>query len=194
MLRALAPRAHGLQRRLFQNPERFRPALLRILASRGGEGEAMVRTTRAVTRLSGSAADNVIAERATATVNARIAVGSSLERTVDEVRRAIGDDGVGVELLRGGDPSPVSRTEGAEWEVLVRCISAVFPAAAIAPYVMMQASDSRHFAQISDTVYRFMPFDLTAAERGTLHAKNESIRVATWLRAIDFFDRLLGEL
>jgi carboxypeptidase PM20D1 len=59
---------------------------------------------------------------------------------------------------------------------------------------MMQASDSRHFAQISDTVYRFMPFDLTAAERGTLHAKNESIRVATWVRAITFFDELLGEL
>ena len=57
---------------------------------------------------------------------------------------------------------------------------------------MLQASDSRHFTRISDTVYRFLPFDLTSAERGTLHAIDESIRVSTWRRAIVFFDRLLG--
>jgi carboxypeptidase PM20D1 len=193
MLRALAPRTSGLQRRLFRSPERYRRALVRILAARGGEGEAIVRTTRAVTRLTGSAADNVIAERATATVNARIAVGSSVARTVDEVRRAVGDE-VRVELVAGGDPSPVSPAAGPEWDRLTRAIAATFPEAVVAPYVMLQASDSRHFTAISDTVYRFMPFDLTAAERGTLHAIDESVRVATWLRAIDFFDRLLGEL
>ncbi|MGN6501302.1 MAG: M20/M25/M40 family metallo-hydrolase [Pseudolysinimonas sp.] len=193
MLRALAPRTTGLQRRLFRNPDRYRRALTRILAARGGEGEAIVRTTRAVTRLSGSAADNVIAERATATVNARIAVGSSVARTVDEVRRAVGDE-VGVELTAGGDPSPVSPATGPEWDRLTRAIGATFPDAVIAPYVMLQASDARHFARISGTVYRFMPFDLTAAELGTLHAIDESIRVSTWLRGIGFFDRLLGEL
>jgi carboxypeptidase PM20D1 len=193
MLRALAPRTSGVQRRLFRSPERYRRALVRILATRGGEGEAIVRTTRAVTRLTGSAADNVIAERATATVNARIAVGSSVARTVDEVRRAVGDE-VRVELVAGGDPSPVSPAAGPEWDRLTRAIAATFPEAVVAPYVMLQASDSRHFTAISDTVYRFMPFDLTAAERGTLHAIDESVRVATWLRGIEFFDRLLGEL
>jgi carboxypeptidase PM20D1 len=193
MLRALAPRTSGLQRRLFSHPERYRRALIRILAARGGEGEAIVRTTRAVTRLSGSAADNVIAERATATVNARIAIGSSVARTVDEVRRTVGDE-VEVELVAGGDPSPVSPATGPEWDRLTRAIATTFPTAIVAPYVMLQASDSRHFTALSDTVYRFMPFDLTAAERGTLHAIDESVRVATWLRAIEFFERLLGEL
>jgi carboxypeptidase PM20D1 len=59
---------------------------------------------------------------------------------------------------------------------------------------MLQASDSRHFTRISDTVYRFLPFDLTTAERRTLHAIDESIRVSTWRRAIVFFDRLLARL
>ncbi|HEV7743053.1 MAG TPA: M20/M25/M40 family metallo-hydrolase [Pseudolysinimonas sp.] len=194
MLRAIAPRARGLQRRLFAHPVRYRRALARALARRGGEGEAIVRTTRAVTRLTGSAGDNIIAERATATINARIAIGSSVEQTAAEVRQAIDDDQVGVEVQYGNEPSPVSPSAGPEWDRLVGVIERQFPRAIAAPYVMMQASDSRHFTRISDTVYRFLPFELTAAERGTIHAIDESIRIDTWVRAIAFFDALVGEL
>ena len=59
---------------------------------------------------------------------------------------------------------------------------------------MLQASDSRHFSAISDHVYRFLPFDLSAGERAALHAIDESIRVSTYLRGIDFFDALIGRL
>jgi carboxypeptidase PM20D1 len=194
MLRVLAPRARGIQRRFFARPGLFRVPLLAALTRRGGEGEAMVRTTRAVTRLTGSAGDNVIAERATAMVNVRIAVGSSVDEAARDIRHAIADDGVTVRIAYGVDPSPASPREGPEWDRLEGVIAELFPDALIAPYVMLQASDSRHFARISDTVYRFLPFDLTSAERGTLHAIDESVRVSTWKRAIEFYDRLLGEL
>ena len=194
MLRAIAPRARGAQRRLFARPSTFRGVLTRALARRGGEGEAMVRTTRAVTRLTGSAGDNVIAERATAMVNARIAVGSTVERATDEIRQAIGDDQVRVDVVYGNDPSPVSPNHGAEWERLVGVISEVFPQVTVAPYVMLQASDARHFTRISHTVYRFLPFELPAAERATLHAIDESIGIANWKRGIEFYDALLARL
>ena len=154
----------------------------------------MVRTTRAVTRLTGSAGDNVIAERATAMVNVRIAVGSSVEEAARDIRKAIDDPSVQVNVVYGSDPAPVSPSHGAAWETLSAAIEDVFPGALVTPYVMLQASDSRHFARISEHVYRFLPFDLSAAERGTLHAKDESIRVSTYLRAITFFDRLIGAL
>jgi carboxypeptidase PM20D1 len=191
MLRALAPLAGGVQRRLFSRPGRV---MTRILAARGGEGEAMVRTTRAVTRLTGSAGDNVVAERATATVNARIAIGSTVDRALDEVRRAIRDDDVQVRLVTGSGPSPVSPSEGPEWDLLAGAIRDTFPGATVAPYVMLQASDSRHFTRISDTVYRFLPFEIAKAERQTLHAIDESIGVSNWLRGIEFFRTLLARL
>ncbi|MEO8262508.1 MAG: M20/M25/M40 family metallo-hydrolase [Pseudolysinimonas sp.] len=194
MLRAIAPRARGTQRGLFRRPRTFRRVLTRALARRGGEAAAMVRTTRAVTRLTGSAGDNVIAERATAMVNARIAIGSTVERTADEIRHAIGDEQVRVDVVYGNDPSPVSPNHGAEWDRLAETILEVFPDVIVAPYVMLQASDSRHFAAISDGVYRFLPFDLTTAERAALHAKDESIRVSTYLRGIAFFRRLIAKL
>ena len=135
-----------------------------------------MRTTRAVTRLTGSAGDNVIAERATAMVNVRIAVGSSVDEAARDIRHAIADDQVAVRVVYGADPSPASPSDGPEWDRLAGVIAEVFPDALVAPYVMLQASDSRHFTRISDTVYRFLPFDITAAERGTLHAIDESIR------------------
>ena len=194
MLRVLARRAHGIQKRFFARPRAYRRPLLATLTRRGGEGEALVRTTRAVTRLTGSAGDNVIAERATAMVNVRIAVGSSVDEAARDIRHAIADDQVTVRVAYGTDPSPVSPSDGAEWDRLVGVIAEVFPDALVAPYVMLQASDSRHFTRISDTVYRFLPFELTAAERGTLHAIDESIGIDNWKRGIDFYDRLLGRL
>ncbi|MBX3194387.1 MAG: M20/M25/M40 family metallo-hydrolase [Schumannella sp.] len=193
MLRAIAPLATGLQRTLFSRPEIFRPFLVRALAARGGEGAAMVRTMRAVTRLTGSAADNVIAERATAVVNTRIAIGSSVDEAAEQIRRVVGDD-VRVEVMGGSDPSPVSPDAGPAWEVLVSAIRDTFPEATVAPYVMLQASDSRRFTGISSTVYRFLPFELAKAERATLHAVNESIGIDNWLRGIVFFETLLRRL
>ena len=90
-------------------------------------------------------------------------------------------------VVYGSDPSPASPSDGPEWDRLAGVIAEVFPDALVAPYVMLQASDSRHFTRISDTVYRFLPFDLTAAERGTLHAIDESIR----RRDLEARDRVL---
>ena len=79
-----------------------------MLARSGPEQAAVVRTTRAVTRLRGSAGDNVLAERATAMVNVRIATGSTVEAAVDDIRAVVGD-GIEVRLVYGSDPPPVSR-------------------------------------------------------------------------------------
>ena len=194
MIRALAPHARQPLRFLFSRAGAFRGPLTAAFARLGPETEAMVRTTRAVTRLTGSAGDNVIAERATAMVNVRVAVGSNLEQAVSDIQKAVDDPAVAVRLVYGSEPAPVSRSDGPVWRLLLEAITDTFPGTVVTPYVMLQASDSRHFAAISDGVYRFLPFDLTADERGALHAIDESIRVSTYLRGIAFFRRLISAL
>ena len=97
-------------------------------------------------------------------------------------------------MLDGVDPAPVSPAAGPGWETLSASIRAVFPEAAVAPYVMLQASDSRHFSAISTSVYRFLPFDLRQDELQSIHGIDERIRVSTYLRSIAFFDELVGRL
>jgi carboxypeptidase PM20D1 len=193
MFEAVSMRAVGARRWLYRNARALRRPLARVLARSGAEQAAVVRTTRAVTRLSGSAGDNVLAERATAMVNVRIATGSTVEQAVADIRAAVGDD-VQVRLVYGSDPPPVSRREGPAWDALTRAIAETFPSTIPSPFIMIQASDARYFSRISDTVYRFLPFDLTAGEREALHAIDESIRVSTYLDGIRFFTRLIDEL
>jgi len=194
MVRTLGSHSTGPLRFASKNLWLTRPALLAVFSRLGVETSAMVRTTQAVTELSGSGAANALAERARATVNVRVAVGSSVAEAVAHIRRAVRDPRVAVEVIEASEPSPISPSSGPAWDLLAETIEFAYPGTIVTPYVQLGASDSRRFTGISDNVYRFSPFELSFDERATLHAMNERIRVATWLRGIDFYERLLSKL
>lgn len=194
MVRTLGAHATGIVGIAFRSVRLTRPLLTRVFTRLSRETNAMVRTTLAVTQLSGSAAANVLPERATATLNIRIAVGSSLAATIAHVRAAIDDPLVAIAEVESSEPSPVSPSTGAAWDTVAASIVSTYPDAIVTPYIQLQASDSRRFTGISDHVYRFTPFEMSADERATLHAVNERIRVATWLRGIEFYATLVRAL
>lgn len=191
MVETLGAHATGPLRAVFTRARRLQPVLRWVFGRLSDETRAIVRTTTAVTQLRGSLAANALPETAEAVVNTRIAVGSSVAETLDHFRRAIRDDAVRIEAVNASEPSPVSPSDGPRWERLAAAIGAVHPRAVVTPYVMLGASDSRHFTGICDAVYRFTPFELSADERGALHARDERIRVATWLRGIRVYEALL---
>ena len=192
MLETLGAHTTGAMRTVFVHAKLFKPLLVRILGRMTDETRAMVRTTTAVTQLAGSLAGNALAEQAHAVVNVRIAVGSSIDATLDHIRRAIDDDEVHIHADSADEPSPVSPTSGPGWDAIASAIASEYPQAVVTPYIMLGASDSRHFTAISDAVYRFTPFEMSAEERGTLHARDERIHVDTWLRGIGFYFRLIA--
>ncbi len=194
MVETLGAHASGPLRFVFTRARRLQPLLRAVFARLGDETRAVVRTTTAVTQLRGSLAANALPEKAEAVVNVRIAVGSSVTETLDHLRNAVHDPHVRIEAVDANEPSPVSPTAGPQWERLATAIGAVHRDAVVTPYIMLGASDSRHFTTISDAVYRFTPFEMSSEERGTLHARNERIRVATWLRGIRFYEALLRSL
>jgi carboxypeptidase PM20D1 len=191
MIRTIGARARQPYRWLFTTQWLTKAPLLALFTRLGDETRAMVRTTSVVTRLTGSLADNALAETATAIVNVRVAVGSSVADSVDHIRRAIRDPLVEVTALHPSEPSPVSPTTGPQWNRVRAAIQSAQPDAIVTPYIQLGASDSRHFSGVCDAVYRFTPFEMSAAERGTLHAVNERIHVATWLRGISFYETLI---
>lgn len=194
MVETLGGHASGPLRFVFTRARRLQPLLRAVFARLGDETRAIVRTTTAVTQLRGSLAANALPETAEAVVNVRIAVGSSVAETLDHLSTAVHDPVVRIEAVDANEPSPVSPTSGPQWERVAAAIGAVHPDAVATPYIMLGASDGRHFTTISDAVYRFTPFEMSSEERGTLHAKNERIRVATWLRGIRFYETLLRSL
>jgi carboxypeptidase PM20D1 len=194
MIRTVGAHASQPYRWIFTNLWLTRGLLLRLFARLGDETNAMIRTTGVVTRLSGSQAENALAETASAIVNVRVAIDSSVDEALAHIRSAIRDDAVAVTALHPSEPSPVSPTRGPHWELLRTVIDATYPETIVTPYIQLGASDSRHFTRICDSVYRFTPFEISLDERRTLHAVNERIRVATWLRGIGFYEGLIAGL
>ncbi|OIJ24496.1 M20/M25/M40 family metallo-hydrolase [Nocardioides luteus] len=193
MFEQIAPYAAKPLRPVLANAGRLAPALARLLPRLGPEPAALTRTTVAITTLEGSPAANVIASAASAGVNLRIMIGETVAEVVERLRAAIGDKQVEIEVVRAGEPSPVSPRDEA-FSLITEAIAEVFPEAVPAPYTVMAATDSRFFYEISDRVYRFAPFRMTAAQRATIHAADENIGVDDYLDGIRFYRRLIESL
>ncbi|HRP99656.1 MAG TPA: M20/M25/M40 family metallo-hydrolase [Terrimesophilobacter sp.] len=194
MLKTVGAHAKGVFRFLFTQTWLTRGILKLAFAQLSEETAAMIRTTQAVTMLRAGLAENALAEKAVATVNIRVAAGSRVAEAVEHVRRAVRDERVTIEVTDPSEPSPVSPTSGEQWESLRSAIEQAYPGTVVTPYVMLGASDARRFTAISDHVYRFSPFEMSKAERDTLHAKNERMRVVTFLRGIEFYRALVRGL
>ncbi|MEP6480116.1 MAG: M20/M25/M40 family metallo-hydrolase, partial [Rhodoglobus sp.] len=115
MIRTVGAHATQPLRFVFTQLWLTRLPLLGLFTRLGDETNAMTRTTQAVTMLSASDAENALAETATANVNVRVAVGSSVADAVAHIRRAIHDDDVRVEVVRPNEPSPMSPSTGPAW-------------------------------------------------------------------------------
>ncbi|MDF2507683.1 MAG: hypothetical protein K0Q52_1542, partial [Microbacterium sp.] len=165
-----------------------------VFAALGGEPAALVRTTVAPTMQSGGTAANVLPSQASATVNLRIALGETTQQTVFRVRRRIRDPLVAVDVVEASEPSPESPTDNAQFALLAAALEVSHPGVPAVPYVMMAATDSRHFHRFSPAVYRFAPLDMSNAQRASIHGVDESVEIAALERGERFHRALLERL
>ena len=159
----------------------------------GGEMNALVRTTVAFTQMEGSSAANVIPPEARMVANMRLNPSDTIESALAYLRKVVDDEAVEVTALEAANPSRVSTTNCPAWEKVSASVAETWRGSIVAPYLMVQCSDSRHWGRISDKVYRFSAMDLTAAERATIHGNNERIRLETVGKAVEFYIRLMSK-
>jgi len=171
----------------------FKPILFALGRKKGGELNAMFRTTVAFTKIMGSKSWNVIPPKVEAGANLRL-LNQTPEEAVRELEKKIGNDQVKVSLALGTSPSPYSRSDGEGWETLRESILQTWLGVIVSPYLMMAASDSRHYARISDRVYRFSPMVMPPEVRKTIHGHNERISVDTLCKIVAFYLRLIQKI
>jgi len=181
-------------RPLFAFAEPLAPLLARVFTRVSPETNAMVRTTVVATMLQGSPGANVVATSARANLNIRIAPGESVSSVVGRLRRVIDDDEVELHVVASTEPSPVSPTDGPQFALVRDAVSAAYPEALVSPYVMLAASDARHFTAIAEHVYRFSPFAMSREQREGLHGIDEHVSVDSLGRGVVFYRALLRGL
>jgi carboxypeptidase PM20D1 len=167
-----------------------RPAI--AVFSRDYRSAAAVRTTMAVTMVSGGTKANVLPTEARALVNVRTLPGDSAEAVAARVRRVVADTLIRVRILPGAsEASPVSSPESKGYRMLAATIRQVYPGTVVAPYLVLGATDARHYAGLSATVLRFAPGLETAGSPPRAHGTDERVGVGEHAQAVRFYAQLI---
>lgn len=193
MFSAVAPELPLGQRVALSNLWLLRPLVERQLGQGGGATNAMLRTTTAMTIVNAGNKENVLPGRAEAVVNFRILPGDTVAGVLAHVKRAIADERIDVQTLgTAAEPSKLSSSDSAPYRKIERTVREVFPDSIVAPGLMLQASDARHFDTIAEHSYRFMPARFRPADLARLHGTNERVAVDQLPDMVRFYHRLLS--
>ncbi|MFL6839250.1 MAG: M20 family peptidase [Bradyrhizobium sp.] len=191
MFDMLAPEMNGFNRVVLSNLWLFKPLLLREF-EKSGPTEAMVRTTTALTIFNAGDKDNVLPGNAEATVNFRLLPGDTQGSVTDHVRYTIDNDRIEVKPFPGNtDPPPVTATASPSFQMLNRTIREVYPDVIVAPGLMVAATDSRHYAGITDRIFRFSPVRANSDDLKRFHGTNERLSIEGYADMIRFYRRLI---
>jgi carboxypeptidase PM20D1 len=191
MFATLAPEVNGLNRVLLSNLWLFGP-LVQHQLELGASTNAMLRTTTALTIVRAGNKDNVLPGRAEAAVNFRILPGDTLASVEAHIRKTVADDAITIKPYPGNaEPTPIASTATASYRALQVAVRQSFPDAIVVPGLYIAGSDSKHFVDLADSVYRFMPVRARPEDLSRFHGTNERISIANYVEMIRFYHQLL---
>ena len=196
MFATVAPEMNGFSRVALSNLWLFGPIVQRQLEA-GASTNAMLRTTTALTVVNAGNADNVMPGQVEATVNYRMLPGDSaasvMQRLKGQVSQTLGNERFELYALpNASEASKVSPTESAPYQLINRTVREVFPGTLVAPGLMIGATDSRYFSEISDHIFRFSPVRAKPEDLARFHGTNERISIDNLAELVRFYHRLLS--
>lgn len=159
-------------------------------------GEALIHTTQVATIFNAGVKDNVVPYRAQAVVNYRLLPGDSPTFIIERAREIIDDSLVSVRVHQelAIPASPVSEIDCDQFRNIAGAVISTNPGAIISPYLVLGATDSRHFYEISDHVYRFSPIPIGKDDLARIHGLNERVALSSYDKAVGFYATLINSL
>ncbi|HYA28605.1 MAG TPA: M20/M25/M40 family metallo-hydrolase, partial [Acidobacteriota bacterium] len=89
------------------------------------------------------------------------------------------------------EPSPISSVDAVGFNLVRRTISQVAPQVIVAPFLTIPATDTRHYAKLTQDIYRFVPVAFRPEDTKRIHGVDERIAIADYLRCIRFYAQLI---
>jgi len=158
---------------------------------------ALVRTTAATTMLAGSQMENVLAGKAWANVNIRILPGESVAGTVERISRIVRKEGVTARPRypeKAVEPLPESPVDHEGFRAIEAALGESFPEAAAVPFLFSAGTDTKHYRDVTEAMYRLQPLIQTNADLAGVHGRDERVGIDNLRRCAIFYRRLIASL
>lgn len=172
----------------FANPAIFK-SLIVANYEKIGSGNAMIRTTFVPTIINAGIKDNVIPTLATAVINFRLLPGDSSRNVIEKAEKIINDKRVQIKKssVEVSEASPISSTESAAFKNLDSIVKKSYANVVTAPFLMIGATDSRHFTEISTNIFKFSPMQDPIG----FHTIDEQVSIESYQHSLWFFEQLM---
>ena len=190
-IESLGPEMPFVQRMAFANPWLFKSMIIGIYESSAG-GNAMIRTTAAPTIIQAGLKDNVIPTLSTATINFRLLPGDKGEAVIAQVKEIINDDRVSVSIYKNSlsEASAVTPMNSVGYQKIASAIKSSYADLLASPFLMIGATDSRYFGEVSSNIIKFSPM----IDPIGFHGINERVSLESYQTSLWFYEQLLKEL
>lgn len=167
--------------------------LLAIVLSGDPMGNSLVRTTSAVTLISGGQKENVIPSEASALVNHRIHPMDTIASVRDFDERLINNPLV--ELVAGVafEPHPISPYDQNSFgfQTIKRSLGEIFGHIVVVPGIMVASTDTKWYLGLTNNVYRFTPVVLNAGDEKLFHGHDERITIDNYVKMVNYYHHLM---
>ena len=187
----LGPEMPFIQKLIFANKSIFGFLIIEVIGQ-SSSGNANVRTSAVPTIFNSGIKENIIPQFAHATVNFRIMPEESIASVIARVKQTINDERIKIKTGNFySKPSKVSSTNSLGYKTIHKTISEVYPSTLVIPYLLVGATDSRYFGDITENIYRFSSRKTNSGNIKSFHGLNERIPVSEFENSIRFYYQLI---
>jgi acetylornithine deacetylase/succinyl-diaminopimelate desuccinylase-like protein len=150
---------------------------------------ALVENTLNITGLEGSKKINIVPPSASALLDCRLLPGTDLESWLTELRGAIRDDSIKIEVVLNFAPA-VSEIDTPLHRTMQRAIEQQNPGVGVTGGVDAGFTDSHFFREKGITAYGFGPFPIKPEDLARVHGNDERIPLESYRNGV----RLMWEI
>jgi carboxypeptidase PM20D1 len=194
MFKEIAPHSKSFAiKMMFANLWLFFPVIKMIAKKNGGQFAALLKTTQAFTMATGSHQINVLPNLASIGVDYRLRPGEHSEMVIKKIKKVIKNPDIEVEVQARFE-SPVMSLMDDGYKMIELAIKQTWPDVVVSPYLMTATSDSRHYHEICERVYKFSPMDVTKEDLAKIHGNDEDISLENVENGVQFYINLMDQL
>ena len=157
--------------------------------------KAMLQNTVSLTGTRAGEKENVIPQRAEATLDVRLLPGEGVSAFLAELARVANEPRLRIEVIQQPAPGTVTPYRGdAMYEVLQRVCQGLVPGCLVAPMLTPGTTDSHHFRSQGFKTFGLFPAVISSDELARFHGIDERISVANLTLGTRMVYQVLREL